>query len=410
MSTEFLPIILGSDENAYGMARAFHQRYGIKSLLVCRLQLAATKNSRILDIVCIDRFDSDEVFLPALVEVLAAHPEPKILIPCSDRYLQLVVQNSAVLEPYIANRFISSDLLDQVVTKQRFYELCDQYGLRYPQTVVCPPERRLQVLEELPFGFPMVIKANNSNSFEYLHSTVADKQKAYFVRTADEFTKIMQNLNASDYTDNLIIQEFIPGDDTAMRVMNCYSNRQGKVKLMCLGHPILEEYTPLNAGNYAAIISDSDTSLYQQIQAFLEEIGFVGFSNFDLKFDNRTGQYVLFEINPRQGRSSFYVTAAGYNMAEFIAQDVIFGEDNEPVYADKQHLWLSIPKSILYKYVQNAQAKTKLRQLIRSNQYTYTLFYKPDFSVQRWLRMQRYLMRHHQDYKQYYFDKGALSV
>ena len=33
------------------------------------------------------------------------------------------------------------------------------------------------------------------------------------------------------YDKNLIIQDFIPGDDSDMRVLTCYSDKNGKVKI-----------------------------------------------------------------------------------------------------------------------------------------------------------------------------------
>ena len=61
--------------------------------------------------------------------------------------------------------------------------------------------------------------------------------------------------------------------------------------------PVLEYYDPKSVGNYAAIISRGDQALYDKMQEFLEKLGYVGFSNIDMKYDSRTGRYVLFEIN-----------------------------------------------------------------------------------------------------------------
>ena len=46
--TRFLPILLGSDINVYGMARAFHEAYGITSRAYAYFQLSPTKFSRIV--------------------------------------------------------------------------------------------------------------------------------------------------------------------------------------------------------------------------------------------------------------------------------------------------------------------------------------------------------------------------
>ena len=89
---------------------------------------------------------------------------------------------------------------------------------------------------------------------------------------------------------------------------------------MALGRPLLEEQTPEGIGNYAAILSDpeyNDAALLEKLKNFLEDMQWEGFANMDIKYDARTGEYKMFEMNPRQGRSSYFVTAAGYNPVSY---------------------------------------------------------------------------------------------
>ena len=78
-----------------------------------------------------------------------------------------------------------------------------------------------------------------------------------------------------------------------MRVMNCYSGKDKKVKLIALGNALLEEHSPEGIGSYAAIINSVDKELSERMKNFLEDIGYIGFSNFDMKYDPRDGQYKL---------------------------------------------------------------------------------------------------------------------
>ena len=55
------------------------------------------------------------------------------------------------------------------------------------------------------------------------------------------------------YTSEMIAQDFIPGDDSNMRVLNAYVDDQHQVRMMCLGHPLLEDPTP---GVYRKLCGD----------------------------------------------------------------------------------------------------------------------------------------------------------
>ena len=154
-------------------------------------------------------------------------------------------------------------------------------------------------------------------------------KKAYVVQNAAEFKQITDEIYSHGYEKSLIVQDFIPGDDSHMRVLTCYSDQNGKVKMMCLGHVLLEEHTPKGIGNHAAIITEYDEEVMTKFKNFLESINYTGFSNFDIKYDTRDNSYKVFEINLRQGRSNYYVTGSGNNIAEYVVKDRVENKELE---------------------------------------------------------------------------------
>ena len=66
---DFLPVLLGSDINVYGMARSFHEAYGYKSVAVGKGILPACTHSHIVEVLKVEpRLEEDDVFVRTLTE------------------------------------------------------------------------------------------------------------------------------------------------------------------------------------------------------------------------------------------------------------------------------------------------------------------------------------------------------
>ncbi|MBR2339171.1 MAG: ATP-grasp domain-containing protein [Clostridia bacterium] len=401
----FIPVLLGSDVNVYGMARSFHEAYGLHSVAVGKGRLGATSNSRIVTVEVVEpRLEEDEVFCQTLIDFAARYPKeiPLLLVPCGDNYVKLLSRNQDKLRDYYLFTCIEEELLTQLSTKETFYALCEQHGFDFPKTTTVTVNNYVGF--ELPFDFPVVIKP--SNSVAYWNCHFPHKKKVFVAQDREEFDAILAAIYGSTYQDHLIIQEYIPGDDSHMRVMNCYCGKDGKVRLIALGQALLEEHSPEGIGSYAAIIPAEDRALARQMKTFLEEIGYKGFANFDFKLDSRDGKYKLFEMNPRQGRSSYFVTAMGHNLARYLAEDVVFDQPADCTLATGDTLWTIIPKHLIFEYVSDPDLKAKAKELIRKRLICNSLFYKKDRNFHRWLYFHKNQASYYKKYARYFGNKG----
>ena len=402
--TEFLPVLLGSDANVYGMARSFFMEYHITSAMVCKARLVATRNTRFISEVVVEpRLEEDEVFVKTLTDFAAEHSgKMLVLLSCSDGYTILLARNRAALEPYYKFACPTEENVMNLDMKEYFYKACEKHGLSYPKTSSCTVQNYREV--QLPFEFPCIIKP--SNSMAYWNCHFPHKKKVFVAYNQQEFNEITAAIYGSSYQDPLILQEYIPGDDNCMRVLNCYSGLDHKVHLMALGRPLLEEQTPEGIGNYAAILSVRDDALMAKMKAFLEDVGWEGFSNFDMKFDARTNEYKLFEMNPRQGRSSFFVTASGYNLAKWLVDDVVEHKPLGFTIADAESLWMIAPFGVIRKYLKDPDLLAEAIRLKKQGKVSHQLLCREDLSVKRLVWYIESQLNYYRKTAKYYGNKS----
>lgn len=398
-SKDFIPVLFGGDINTYSVARAFYEKYKVKSYVFGKYQNGPSYNSNITIYSANPRIEEDDFFMKTVKSMSTAFSNKKvILIGCGDSYVALISRHLSELPANCIAPYISYDLMYQLQKKDLFYELCEKHGLDYPDTFVHTEEMGYDF--ELPFHFPVILKP--SNGIMYWECPFKGQNKVYKIKSKDELISTMKEIYKAGYTDSLIIQDTIPGNDENMHVMTCYCDKNSEVKMVCLGHVLLEEHTPHGSGNHAVIITEYNQELTEKVTNLLKDLNYVGFSNFDIKYDSRDGKYKFFEINTRQGRSNFYVTGSGFNIAEYVVEEYVNNQIIPLRIAKTPHLWLVVPKKVAYKYVRDPKNIESLNTLFAKKEYVNPVFLKGDFQLKRFLRMVKQHFSHYGKFKKYY--------
>lgn len=396
---EFVPVILGGDINTYSVARAFYEEYQIKTTVMGKYPSGPSYGSRIVDYIPNEAIDQEETFLNQINEFAEAQPQKKIIVlGAGDNYINMITKYRNQLAENIIAPFISHELMDNLQRKDYFYNLCDEVGVDYPETVIVTPKTGLDF--EVPFSYPVILKS--SESIHYWDYPFPEQEKVFTMNNREELDEMITKIYEAGYPENLIIQDMIPGNDEHMYVLTSYSDQKGKVTMMCLGHVLLEEHTPLGKGNHAVIITDYNEELINQAKDFLEKINYVGYSNFDIKYDTRDGKYKFFEINTRQGRSNYYVTGSGFNIARYLVDDYIYNVEKDLEVAKEPYLWWVVPKQVAFTYIKLQKNLNLMKRLIKEKKVVNPIFFRSDFSVKRFAQMSKNYLSHFMKFRKYY--------
>ena len=91
-STGFLAVILGGNRGAYGLAQAFYEEYGIKSIVVSPYQTGPILHSMIIDYYSQSNIMNIEQLMSTFQQIEADFPNSKkLLFGSDDCYVELLI-------------------------------------------------------------------------------------------------------------------------------------------------------------------------------------------------------------------------------------------------------------------------------------------------------------------------------
>ncbi len=401
---DLIPVFLGADLNCYNFARAFHEAYGVTSYAFGRYVMAPTKYSKIIRFTTVPDMDDEATMLRVLNEFAAQHPGKRLyLFGCTDDYAAMIIRRKAELPQYTAPG-PAADLYTSLQKKADFYAMCDRFGVPYPATVVLDAPAKAADIGPAALGFEYPIIVKPSSSVDYWKTPFDGMKKVYIAATPEEAAAITETVYAAGYRDKMLLQKLIPGGDSEMRVLTAFCDRNGKVRAMCLGHTMVEEHTPKGLGNHAAIVTEPAQQLpvALQLKTLLESCHYTGFANFDIK-RAPDGSFYVFEVNLRQGRSNYYMTGGGLNIAKLAVETWADGGSG-CVYNTAPHFWHHVPAAVAYQYTEDKALVKAAKALAKAGQASCSLEYKPDLAANpmRWLIVKAQEARQFKKFRTYY--------
>lgn len=398
------PVIFGGDIGVYALARAFHEQYGVKSVVISGSVPGPIADSQIIENVVVADSHNARQLLDAAISVagrLPANARPVILAN-SDWLVQVVVHHRTELiaAGYVVP-FLDEILLERISDKATFAQIAETVGISVPRTIVQDFSNAADpawVPAAVDVGYPMIAKP--ASSADYQAVEFEGKRKVFEIESPEQLSWLWGALRDAGFRGRFVAQELVPGDDTQMRSITTYTDRRGRLTLIAGAHVLVEEHTPNGLGNPAAMVTGDLGEMFDQAQRFLEATGYRGYANFDVKIDPRDGSIAFFEVNPRIGRNNYYVTAAGANVARFLVADHLDDAQVEPVRVRTEILYSILPKRLLRRYVLEPQLASRVEELSKTA--VHPLRYSEDAGWRRRLYVATALINQVRKFKRYY--------
>ncbi|MBQ9746077.1 MAG: ATP-grasp domain-containing protein [Clostridia bacterium] len=377
MSKKITPVLLGADLNCYSMARAFHEAYGVRSHAFGKQALGESAHSKIIKFTAVPGLGRQETLLRTLLAFASDHADEELyLVPCTDEYALAVIENQKILGKHYFCPCPEKELAKKLASKEEFCNMCKTHGLPHPKTEFFRKESAFSRLASLPFPYPIIIKP--ASSVEYWRAPFEGMKKVYTAQNAEEAEKIISAIYSAGYKNTVILQELVHGAEDDMYVLTTYSDKNAKVRAACMGRVLLGEHTPKGLGNHVAILTEYHNEIAEKLITFLERTGYRGFANFDIIFDRSCGGFRVLELNPRQGRSNYYVTASGMNIAELLVCDGRGEPSQGKKLCRESFFWHTVPKKIIYRYITEKNLENEVRALAEQGKSASSLFYGKD--------------------------------
>jgi D-aspartate ligase len=282
-----------------------------------------------------------------------------ILIPTDDNAVLFVADHAEALREQFLFPPMCPKLIREVSSKKGMYYLAKQHGVPTPEAAF--PKSRQDVLDFLSRAkLPVMLKAIYGSLLMKVSG-----QKMFIVRTAEELLEKYDALEDPD-NPNLMIQEYIPGGDDTVWMLDAYFNDQSDCLLSFTGKKI-RQY-PVSQGSTSLGICLENETVRKTTTDFMKKIGYKGILDIGYRYDARDGLYKVLDINPRIGSTfRLFVAENGMDVARALYLDLT-GQPVLPGTAREGRKWVVEDQDLISCLRYHRDGNLSFKQWIKSFQ------------------------------------------
>jgi D-aspartate ligase len=243
----------------------------------------------------------EEKFIGLLLEMSRTR-RGAILIPADDATLSVVSRHKKVLDDHYLVACTGWDITERIIDKKFSYELAESIGVPAPRTVMPKSAEDLR-RSSASLNYPCLVKPCESHLYFEVF-----KRKMVKVDSFEELARAYRQ--AADAGLQVMLQEYIPGDDTRGVNYNSY---------FWDGEPLVEftaekvRLSPAGFGVPSVVVSKEIPEVIESGRKILKALGYHGYSCTEFKKDPRDGIYKFMEVNGRYNRSALLALECGIN-------------------------------------------------------------------------------------------------
>ncbi len=275
-------------------------------------------------------------FKDLLVGLAATYPGA-VIFPASDPALKAVSMIKAELSRHFIVACPDWSIVELTIDKKRTYAIAEKYGVPSPKTLLPQSEAEVEEYAQKAV-FPFLVKPSQSHLyFSKFHRKMA------LVDNLDELMTAYRQAAEADL--EVVLQEYIPGEDTDGVNYNSYSI-DGKVVVEFTAKKLRN--APPNLGSPCVAYSSATPEVYDVGRKIIEGLGFYGYACTEFKRDPRDGVYKLMEVNGRHNLSGYLAVRCGLNFPLLHFRHLVYNEIPSQLQYEEGKYWIDFARDAAY--------------------------------------------------------------
>jgi predicted ATP-grasp superfamily ATP-dependent carboligase len=224
-----------------------------------------------------------------LLESLGTTLEQKaVLFPCTDMSVLTISRNRRRLTDRYYIALPEPEVVEMLMDKVNFFTYAQQNDLPIPKTFFLRNRVDAEAAAK-QISFPCILKPPIKTPTWEKNT----KAKVYKVNDQKEFFVMYDQ--CADWTDLLMVQEWIDGKDADLYSCNCYFNASSEPLVTFIARK-LRQWPPETGTSCLGEECRNDVVLETSIRLF-QSVKYHGLGYLEMKRDQRTGQHFIIEPN-----------------------------------------------------------------------------------------------------------------